>query len=101
MSCHSEYELVLRVAVHIYSIRDYINPNYSEVSLSSEKEHPDLALISIDIYIHIHINIYTYTLNRIYYDAAEQSYGKTCEEERQARPVSSGQSQSLRALTVQ
>ena len=49
MSCHSEYELVLRVAVHIYSIRDYINPNYSEVSLSSEKEHPDLALISIDI----------------------------------------------------
>ena len=51
MSCHSEYELVLRVAVHIYSIRDYINPNYSEVSLSSEKEHPDLALISIDIYM--------------------------------------------------
>ena len=29
--------------------RDYINPNYSEVSLSPEKEHPDLARSSIDI----------------------------------------------------
>ena len=42
--------------------------------------------------------IYIYILNRIYYDAAKQLYGKTCEEERQARPVGSGQSQSLRAL---
>ena len=28
---------------------DYVNPNYSEVSLIYEKKHPDLAQISIDI----------------------------------------------------
>ena len=49
----------------------------------------------------IYIYIYIYILNRTYYVAAKQSYGKTCEEERQARPVGSGQSQCLRALTVQ
>ena len=32
-----------------FCIRDYINPKYSEVSLSSEKEHPDSARIPIDI----------------------------------------------------
>ena len=45
--------------------------------------------------------MYIYILNRIYYDAAEQSYGKTCEEKRQARPVGNSLHQSLRALTVQ
>ena len=40
---------------------------------------------------------YIYILNRIYYVAAKQSYGKTCEEERQARPVGNGLRQSLRA----
>ena len=35
----------------------YVNPNYLEVSHSSEKKHPDLARISIDIYIYI---IYLY-----------------------------------------
>ena len=28
---------------------DYVNPNFLEVSLSSEKEHPDSARISIGI----------------------------------------------------
>ena len=45
--------------------------------------------------------LHIYILNRIYYVAAEQSYGKTCEEERQVCPVGNGLRQSLRALTVQ
>ena len=46
---------------------------------------------------YIYINI----LNRIYYVAAEQSYGNSCKEERRARPVGNGLRQSLQALTVQ
>ena len=32
-------------------VTTYVNPNYLEVSISSEKEHPDLAQISIDNYV--------------------------------------------------
>ena len=64
---------------------------YNEFLLHIVLEYNFLVLATVDIYI----------LNRIYYDAAKQSYGKTCEKERQARPVGSGQCHSLRALTVQ